>query len=98
MIQEQSNITPLSRPKGDINVEIRTVTLKHDDVIKWKHFPCNWHFVYVGISPVIGEFPSQRPVTRSFDVFFHLCLYKRLSKTLVRLAIWDAIVPIMTSL
>ena len=31
-------------------------------------------------SPVTGEFPSQRPVTRSFDVFFHLCLNKRLSK------------------
>ena len=27
-----------------------------------------------------GEFPSQRPVTRSFDVFFDLCLNKRLSK------------------
>ena len=27
-----------------------------------------------------GEFPAQRPVTRSFDVFFHLCLNKRLSK------------------
>ena len=26
------------------------------------------------------EFPSQRPVTRSFDVFFVLCLNKRLSK------------------
>ena len=31
-------------------------------------------------SPVTGEFPPQRPVTRSFDVFFHLCLNKRLSK------------------
>ena len=30
--------------------------------------------------PVTGGFPSQRPVTRSFDVFFHLCLNKRLSK------------------
>ena len=30
-------------------------------------------------SPVTGEFPSQRPVTRSFDVFFHLCLNKGLS-------------------
>ena len=28
---------------------------------------------------VPGEFPSQRPVTRSFDVFFHLCLNKQLS-------------------
>ena len=29
---------------------------------------------------VSGEFPSQRPVTRSFDVFFDLHPYKRLSK------------------
>ena len=33
-----------------------------------------------GNSPVIGEFPAQRPVTRSFDVFFDLRLNKRLSK------------------
>ena len=29
---------------------------------------------------VTGEFPAQRPVTRSFHVFFHLCLIKRSSK------------------
>ena len=28
----------------------------------------------VGNSPVPGEFPSQRPVTRSFDVSSDLCL------------------------
>ena len=33
-----------------------------------------------GNSPVTGEFPSQRPVTRSFDVFFGLRLNKCLSK------------------
>ena len=33
-----------------------------------------------GESPVTGEFPTQRPVTRSLDVFFHLRLNKRLSK------------------
>ena len=33
-----------------------------------------------GNSPVTGEFPSQRPVTRSIDVFFDLSLNKRLSK------------------
>ena len=33
-----------------------------------------------GNSLVTGEFPSQRPVTRSFDVFFDLRLNKRLSK------------------
>ena len=34
----------------------------------------------VGNSPVTGEFPSQRPVTRSFDVFFDLRLNEPLSK------------------
>ena len=43
-----------------------------------------------GNSPVTGEFPSQRPVTRSFNAFFDLCLNKRL-------VIWDAIALIMTS-
>ena len=33
-----------------------------------------------GNSPVTGEFPAQRPLTRSFDVFYDLCLNKRLSK------------------
>ena len=33
-----------------------------------------------GNSPVPAEFPSQRPVTRSFYLFFHLRLNKRLSK------------------
>ena len=37
-----------------------------------------------GNSPVTGEFPSQRPVTRSFDVFFNLRLNKRLSKQMGR--------------
>ena len=31
-------------------------------------------------SPVIGEFSAQMLVTRSFDVFFHLCPSKRFSK------------------
>ena len=33
-----------------------------------------------GNSPVTGEFPTQRAVTRSFNVFFDLRLNKRLSK------------------
>ena len=33
-----------------------------------------------GNSPVTGEFPSQRPVMRSFDVFFDLRLNRPLSK------------------
>ena len=50
----------------------------HDDVIKWNIFPAT--------GPLWGEsigqrwFPSQKPVTQSFDVFFDLRLNKRLSK------------------
>ena len=55
----------------------------------------NWHVMWwhhqietfsallalcAGISPVTGEFPSQRPVTWNFGVFFDLRLNKRLSK------------------
>ena len=52
--------------------------LEHDDVIKWKHFRVTgplW-----GESTIYGGFPSQRPVTRSFDVFPDLRPNKRLSK------------------
>ena len=52
----------------------------HDDVIKWKHFRVTGHLCVTGNSLVPGEFPAQRPVTRSFDVFFDLRLNKRLSK------------------
>ena len=36
--------------------------------------------ICAGNSPVPGEFPTQRPVTRGFDVFFDLRLNKPLSK------------------
>ena len=36
--------------------------------------------ICAGNSPVPGEFPTQRPVTRSFDVFFDLRPNKLLSK------------------
>ena len=36
--------------------------------------------ICAGNSPVPGEFTAQRPVTRSFDVFFDLRLNKPLSK------------------
>ena len=51
--------------------EIFTVTFfsqkDHGDIIKWQHFPDYWLF-------------AQRPVTRSFDIFFDLRLNKLLSK------------------
>ena len=52
-------------------------------VPRWRHqmetFPA-FVALCAGNSPVTGEFPSQRPVTRSFDVFFDLSLNKRLYK------------------
>ena len=36
--------------------------------------------ICAGNSPVTGEFPAQRPVTLSLDVFFDLRLNKQLSK------------------
>ena len=44
----------------------------HDDVIKWKHFPCYWTFVW-GIH-------RSSVNSRSFDVFFDLRLNKWLRK------------------
>ena len=47
---------------------ITMVSLLHDDVIKWKHFPRYWQFV--------REFTGHR----SLNVFFDIRLSKRLSK------------------
>ena len=52
--------------------------LRQDDVIKWKHFPRNWPFARRIHRSL--EFTAQRPVTRSFYVFFDLCPNKPLSK------------------
>ena len=48
------------------------------DVIKWKHFHVTGHLCGEFTGP--GEFSAQRPVARSFGVFFDLRLNKRLSK------------------
>ena len=53
----------------------------HSDFILWRHqmetFSASLA-ICEGNSPVTGAFPAQRPMTRSFDVFFDLCLNKRL--------------------
>ena len=36
--------------------------------------------ICAGNSPVPGEFPAQRPVTRGFDVFFDMHPNKKLGK------------------
>ena len=57
--------------------------LGHDDVIRWKHCPRYLLAFSVGNSPVSGEFPSKRPVTRSFDVFLDLRLNQQLEMTIL---------------
>ena len=52
---------------------------EHDDVIRWKHFPHYWPFVR-GTTGHWWISLTQRPVMRSFAVFFDLCSNKRLSK------------------
>ena len=54
-----------------------------DDVVAWWRHQMETFSALLAIcagnSPVIGEFPAQRPVTRTFDVFFDLRLNKPFS-------------------
>ena len=55
----------------------------NDDVIKWTYFSRYWPFVRGNHrSPLVftGGFPSQSPVTQSFDFVSDLRLNKRLGK------------------
>ena len=66
-----------------ISVIVRCSALlsEHDDVMKWKLFCVTGPWGGGGgNSPATGEFPSQRPATRSFDAFFDLRQNKRPSK------------------
>ena len=49
-------------------------------ITSWWHHQAETFSALLSLCAVTGEFPSQRPVTRSSDVFFDLCLKKRLSK------------------
>ena len=55
----------------------------HDNIIKMETFSVLLA-VCEGNSLVTSKFPSQRPVTWSFNGFFDLCLKKRLSKQVTR--------------
>ena len=61
----------------------RASTVQNVPISWWRHQMETFSAllaICAGNSPVPGEFPAQRPVTRSFDVFFDLRLNKRLSK------------------
>ena len=74
-----------------IQYTMELVLLHHESrSIRHKYFRSWWRHqmetfsallvICAGNSPVPGEFPAQRSVTRSFDVFFDLHPNKRLSK------------------
>ena len=60
-------------PKCHYETKVMHVTSSNGNIFRVAGHMC-WS------SPVSGEFPAQRPVTRSFDVFFDLRLNKQLNK------------------
>ena len=67
----------------------------HDDVIKWKHFPRYWPIMRgIHRSPVNSHRKDQ---WRRALVFSLICAWITVEQTIVRLVIWDAIAPILTS-
>ena len=62
-----------------ITVQLHNSIWCHDDIIRLDTFSALL-VLCAGNSLVTGKFPSERPVMRSFDVFFDLRLNKRWSK------------------
>ena len=68
--------------RGDIHVFVAINDVVYPFATGWFHLWAWWRHqmetfsallaICVGNSPAIGEFPSQRPVTPIFDVFFDL--------------------------
>ena len=68
-----------------------TVEITWEHILPHSDYTCPWWrhqketffallALCAGNSPVTGEFPAQRSVTRSFDAFFDLHLNRQLSK------------------
>ena len=69
---------------------------RHDDVIKWKHFPRNWPFVRgIHRSPVNSPHKGQ---WRGALMFSLICVWINDWVNNREAGDWDAIAPIMTSL
>ena len=94
-MQNIENTHPLDKPRlwrVGVSSELHATTLLSQGflvsscdvfVTRWRHqveTVSALLAISAGYSPVTGEFPSQKLVTRSFDVFFVLRLNKRLSK------------------
>ena len=69
---------------------------RHDEVIKWKHFPRNWPFVRgIHWSPVNSPYKGQWRGALMFSLI-NVWINGRVNNR--KAGIWDAILPIMTSL
>ena len=77
-------ILPMSRGCKLPIYSVMITSLMYDNGVTWWRHQMEPFSALLTIcaenSPVPGEFPAQRPVTRSFDVFFDLQPNKRLSK------------------
>ena len=79
---------PLHTKKGDWEVyrmfEMRWKLSRTDMMGPWWRHQMEIFSALLGVcagnSPVTGDFPARRPVTRTFDVFFDLRLNKQVSK------------------
>ena len=73
----------LASEEVSIFSRLRVVLLQLISIPRWRHQLETFSAllaICAGNSPVTGEFHAQRPVTRSFDVFFDLSLNARMSK------------------
>ena len=87
-------VRPLCLVQSDLwHCQSRLPPARRSTLQLWflRHFTFSWWrhqnktlaaslVIFAGNSEVTGEFPEQSRVTRRFDVFFALCLNKRLSK------------------
>ena len=81
-VLEESNVSSLIALQNEM-ANLTLLVLQPEHSSWWRHQMETFSAllaICAGISPVTGEFPTQRPVTRSFDVFCDLCLNKRLRK------------------
>ena len=69
-------------------------------IIWWRNYMESlsaWLAIYEGNPSVTGRFPSQRPLTRSLNVFLICAWTKCFKQTIEPPVIWDAITLIVTS-
>ena len=84
------NFVVIGCPRGCLMTPGQSLTTKLTTADEKCYFSSWWRHqmetfsallaICAGNSPVPGEFPTLRPVTRSFDVYFDLRLHKRFSK------------------